>query len=108
MGGQDKSVVFCLDVSGSMCVSEAIKGKFKIKGDRTKQDMRDLMKFSAGSNQLLTRAERNVTYVSRIQCVKAAVEAQLKEMAVGAANRKVGVVTFNNDVTVIGDGTKDP
>ena len=24
------------------------------------------------------------------------------------AKRKVGVVTFNNDVTIIGDGTKDP
>lgn len=29
-------------------------------------------------------------------------------MSTGAANRKVGVVTFNNDVTIIGDGTKDP
>ena len=23
-------------------------------------------------------------------------------------NRKIGLVTFNNEVTVIGDGTKDP
>jgi hypothetical protein len=29
-------------------------------------------------------------------------------MAKGAQNRKIGVVTFNNDVTVIGDGTKNP
>lgn len=34
MAGQDISVIFCLDVSGSMCVSEAIKGKHAIKGDR--------------------------------------------------------------------------
>lgn len=29
-------------------------------------------------------------------------------MAQGAGERKVGVVTFNGDVTIIGDGTKDP
>lgn len=29
-------------------------------------------------------------------------------MSNGAQNRRVGVVTFNNDVSVIGDGTKNP
>jgi len=29
-------------------------------------------------------------------------------MALGAENRKVGVVTFNNEVTILGDGTKNP
>ncbi len=38
MQGQDISVIFCLDVSGSMCVTEPIQGKFSLKGDRKKQD----------------------------------------------------------------------
>ena len=29
-------------------------------------------------------------------------------MALGSENRKVGVVTFNNEVTILGDGTKNP
>lgn len=29
-------------------------------------------------------------------------------MAKNAPNRKIGLVTFNNEVTVIGDGTKHP
>ena len=29
-------------------------------------------------------------------------------MALGAGERKVGIVTFNNEVSVIGDGTKAP
>jgi len=29
-------------------------------------------------------------------------------MSVGADKRKIGVVTFNGDVTVLGDGSKDP
>ena len=29
-------------------------------------------------------------------------------MAIGAPERKIGVVTFNHEVTVIGDGTQVP
>jgi len=50
LGHKDISVVFCIDQSGSMCCSEPIQGKFKIKGDKT-DEMKDLMKFSDGSDQ---------------------------------------------------------
>jgi len=40
--------------------------------------------------------------------VQAAVETQIEQMAKGASNRKVGIVTFNGDVTVIGDAMSDP
>ena len=29
-------------------------------------------------------------------------------MSKGAKERKVGIVTFNNEISVIGDGTKNP
>ena len=45
-------MVFCIDISGSMCVSKPIAGKHSIKGDKT-NDMKDLMKFSDGSDQRL-------------------------------------------------------
>lgn len=66
------------------------------------------MKFSDHSDQYLTAEEKKVTYVSRIQCVQAAVDAQLNDMALGADKRKVGVVTFNGEVSIIGDGSSDP
>ena len=69
---QDISVVFCIDQSGSMCCSQAIQGKFKLKGDKT-SEMNDLMKFSDGSDQFL-QGERNVTYVSRMQCLQSAID----------------------------------
>lgn len=47
------------------------------------------------------------TWVSRIQCVKSAIDSQLTGMANGASQRKVGIVTFNHEVTVIGDAAKD-
>ena len=106
MGNQDVSVIFCIDVSGSMCVSQPVRGKYSIKGDKTGQ-MKDLMKYSDGSDQRL-QGEANVTYVSRLQCVQAAIDQQLNDMHNGAPNRKVGLVTFNGEVTVVGDGTKPP
>jgi hypothetical protein len=46
---EDISVVFCVDTSGSMCVSEPVQGKFKLETDKT-SELKKLMKFSDGSN----------------------------------------------------------
>ena len=104
----ETSIVFCLDISGSMCVSQAIEGKHKLKGDKLSGMNSDLRKFGDGSDQFMNAADKGKTYVSRIQCVKAAIENQIEEMSKVSKERKVGIVTFNNEVTVIGDGTKDP
>ena len=63
------------------------------------------MKFGDGSDQRL-QGENNVTYVSRMQCVQAATDNQITEMASGAPDRRLGLVTFNSEVSIIGDGTK--
>jgi hypothetical protein len=46
-----------------------------------------------------------MTYVSRLQCVQSAIDSQLESMQKNNADRKIGLVTFNNEVTIIGDGT---
>ena len=106
MGKQEISVVFCIDQSGSMCVSQPIQGKHKIKGDKTKE-LAQFKKFGDGSDQFM-QGERNVTYVSRMQCLQAAIDQQITDMSNGAADRKIGLVSFNHEVTVVGDGTQDP
>lgn len=106
MGKKDISVIFCIDQSGSMCVSQEIRGKHKIKGDKT-DAMKDLMKFGDGSDQF-RQGERNVTYVSRMQCLQAAIDQQITDMQNGATDRKLGIVSFNNEVNVLGDGAIDP
>lgn len=65
----------------------------------------DLMKFGDGSDQRL-QGDYGVTYVSRLQCVQSAIEKQLEDMQKIYPNKKIGLVTFNNEVTVIGDGTQ--
>jgi len=102
---KDISIVFCLDISGSMCVTQPVAGKHKIKGDKLAAIAAQMRQFGDGSDQFLNQADRGMTYVSRIQCVKAAIDSQIDDMANGAGERKLGVVTFNHEVQVIGDGT---
>ena len=54
----------------------------------------------------MNAAERGITYVSRIQCVKSAIDSQINDMSNGAGSRKLGIVTFNHEVQIIGDGTQ--
>lgn len=55
---------------------------------------------ASGEDQHLPHQRRDVTYVSRLQAVQAAVDHQLNEMAKNSPFRRVGVVTFNCDVSV--------
>jgi hypothetical protein len=57
-----------------MCVTEPIKGKFNLKGDRRNKDIAALAQFGDGSDQFMQASEKGVTYVSRLQCVQAAVQ----------------------------------
>ena len=65
-----------------------------------------MRQFGDGSEQFISASERGVTYVSRIQCVKSAIDSQINDMSNGAGERKIGIVTFNHEVQVIGDGTQ--
>lgn len=47
------------------------------------------------------------TFISRKQCVMAAIENQLTEIVKNDPNKRVGIVTFNNEVVVFGDCSMD-
>jgi hypothetical protein len=47
-----------------------------------------------------------VSYVSRLQCVFASIESQLKELVMEYPKRRVALVFFSNSVRVISDITK--
>jgi len=46
---------------------------------------------------------KNKTFISRKQCILSAIESQLKEIKKSDPLKRVGFVTFNSEVTVIGD-----
>ncbi|XP_064199846.1 circularly permutated Ras protein 1 [Anguilla rostrata] len=77
----DMLVVFCVDISGSMSVTYEI---------------------SAGSSV------RSPTYVSRLQSVQDALQRALSSLLQTSPHRRVALVTFNDEVTVYGDGTGVP
>ncbi|KAH3757449.1 circularly permutated Ras protein 1 [Pelomyxa schiedti] len=70
-------LVFCLDVSGSMCVTSEVP----------------------------TTGRGKPKYVSRLECVQQAVTSQLAALASANKNCRVGLVTFSDDVSIFGDGT---
>lgn len=46
-----------------------------------------------------------MTYVSRMQCLQGAIENQIQDMMKKHPKRKIGLVTFNNEVKIIGDAS---
>lgn len=109
VSSEENTVIFVIDISGSMCMSQEVEGRVNLKGDRT-ADMQSLLTQEDGGmhGQWMPGQRRNVTYVSRLQAVQAAVEAQITDMAANNPNRPVGIVTFNNEVVIYGDGSGDP
>eukprot|EP00005_Dracoamoeba_jomungandri_P002040 CAMPEP_0174250422 /NCGR_PEP_ID=MMETSP0439-20130205/594_1 /TAXON_ID=0 /ORGANISM="Stereomyxa ramosa, Strain Chinc5" /LENGTH=871 /DNA_ID=CAMNT_0015330485 /DNA_START=21 /DNA_END=2636 /DNA_ORIENTATION=+ len=103
------NIIFCIDVSGSMCVTTEVDGKFSLKGAdaREKSNSALMSEFGEGGNQWMPRQKRRVTWVSRLQCVKAAVEQQILKISRESPGKHIGLITFSNDVTIIGDGTQE-
>lgn len=97
------SVIFCMDVSGSMCVTKEVIGSIQLKGTRSPSGFGSPQPGDAP----LPRAGRS-TWISRLQCMQAAVAEQISTWTKDCPGRRVGLVTFNNDVTVIGDGSSPP
>jgi len=99
----DSSIlVFVLDISGSMCVSSAVPGRIELRGrkeiDPALLALGDVDLAGVGANA-------RVTYISRLQSVQASIDAQLTALAEKHPKRRVLLVTFNGEVTIVGDGS---
>ena len=90
---EDSNIIFCIDISGSMCVTQELPGKHNLKGSTWRdKEIRELGR-DAGQ-QYLPGQQRNVTHVSRLQCVQAAIEAQIEKLAIEHPNKCVRYVLF--------------
>ncbi|XP_026154263.1 circularly permutated Ras protein 1 [Mastacembelus armatus] len=76
---EDTLVVFCVDISGSMCVTTEVTS-------------------SSGSS----------THISRLEGVQDALQKTLSSMLQLSPHRRVALVTFNDEVVIYGDGTSTP
>ncbi|VDI13939.1 Hypothetical predicted protein [Mytilus galloprovincialis] len=92
--GTDESlVIFCIDISGSMCVTTEVPGRL----DWMKKSWRNTGRYDVC---------RDVTQVSRLQAAQAAVDHQLEEMIKEHPNRRVALIAFSSEVIVVGDGSQ--
>lgn len=55
---------------------------------------------SEGSYQYLPKENRNASYISRLECMQAAVETHLQRLKVQSPKKQVVLVTFNNEVRI--------
>lgn len=102
------TVVFCIDNSGSMNTTSEVTGKVDLKHGISEAELAMLKQFMEPGDEVQLNNMTGKTFVSRKQCVMAAIESQLSDIAKNDPNKKVGLITFNNEVVVFGDCSKDP
>lgn len=108
VGESDSTMIFCIDTSGSMNTTTEIAGKVDLKFGLSKEEIEMLKQFmepgdEAQFNFLPGAQNQNKTFISRKQCILSAIENQLQEIQKADPHKRIGFVTFNNEVTVIGD-----
>ena len=108
--GNDTSLIFCFDISGSMCqsynVGEELKEKFnRISGKKSKkkrfnydlEDDDDIDFDNYDFNQ------ENTSYISRLDLVKISIENNINSLVKNSPDTKVGIVSFGSEIEVKGD-----
>lgn len=98
----EELVVFCVDTSGSMCVTTELAGKVELKGGGASLNH---LRQAGDGQQWMPGQRRDVTYVSRLQAVQAAVQAQLDQLAKTAPRKRVAIVEFSGEVLIHNDGS---
>jgi len=103
---EEQNIVFCIDISGSMCVTTEVPRNTKLNKRSAKDNA--MVRAQAEGDQFLPGESRNVDYVSRLQCIQAAIEHHITEVARSKPENKICLVTFSDEVTIYGDGTQEP
>lgn len=104
-----KTIIFAVDVSGSMCSSEEVPTATaqKLRGaGGVSQEFQNLLQQGDGAlyNQRLPRQKHGVAYVSRLSLVQGAIAKSIEDLWAKDPSVYVGIVAFSDVVTWIGDG----
>ena len=97
---EDSSLIFCFDISGSMCQSYKIENELKekfmkiIKNNENKNNI-DFTNYDFTQN--------NTDYISRLDMVKLSIENNINTLLKKSPNVKVGIVSFGSEIEVKGD-----
>ena len=103
--GNDSSLIFCFDISGSMCqsynVGEDLKEKFnKISGQKKNKKKKFLLD---DDDDGFDYNQENTSYISRLDLVKLSIENNINTLLKTSPDVKVGIVSFGSIIEVKGD-----
>ena len=111
----DTSLIFCFDISGSMSQSYNVSKEVydKIKGNLNKKKLKykKLDSYSGSEDEddsFDIFYYRNMNSVNRLETLQAAITSNIKKITKDSPNVKVGLVTFNSNVTIYGDCLSKP
>lgn len=111
---EDALLIFCLDTSGSMVVTHEVPPGFGLIQIKSNEEKKKLQLEALGldsneiGNQYWHNQNRSSQYVSRFECMQNALSIQLEEVVKAHPNRRVLLITFSNDVMILGDGETSP
>ncbi|KAL4491824.1 hypothetical protein ABPG72_006079 [Tetrahymena utriculariae] len=110
---EENTIVFVIDVSGSMSVTAPIKNKdtntFKHSTMVSSEEFEMLKQFMDEEDiYQYTQMQQKQNFISRKQCVLAAIQQQMEDLAENQPNKKIGLIIFNNEVTIYGSGFAEP
>jgi len=105
---QSKIRVFCIDVSGSMCVTSEVAGVHNFKGAERRQKENQELAQEGGIDISRLPGARRVTHVSRLQCVSSAVQREIEAEMRNSPETRVLLIAFSDQVTIYGDGRGQP
>ena len=110
---EDTSLIFCFDISGSMCqsydVGRALKKKFnKILGEKNNVNKFKVKKNNnndsdSDEDDPFDYNTQNTSYISRLDLVKCSIRDNINSLLKNSPNTKVGIVSFGSEIEVKGD-----
>lgn len=90
-----------------MCVTTEVNGKVQLNRGGAKAAPEEIQAMTEGSSQWLPgQRNRNVSYISRLQCVQTALHREIEKMRTQEGKKcRAALVAFNSEVLLYGDGS---
>ncbi|KRX09903.1 Zinc finger, Sec23/Sec24-type [Pseudocohnilembus persalinus] len=107
----ETSIIFCIDFSGSMNATHETNSNQTLNLDnQALQDLENLKQFMEPFEyqqykQMVMKQQNK--FISRKDCILSAIKEQINAITQENPNKKVGLVTFNDDVVIVGDGKQE-
>ena len=106
----ESTLIFCFDISGSMCQSYNVGYQLREKFNKIigkKPSKRSLFsEYNDNNNEDYSNYDfnqNNTNYISRLDLVKLSIENNINSLLKNSPNTKVGIVSFGNEIEVKGD-----